>query len=272
VCLTGDGGDELFAGYETYVADTMHHLTRRSPLFVGRGAAAAVRRFLPVSFDRVSFDYKVRQFVSGHALSAGRAHYHWRTIFSRQEQEQLLEADVWRAVAPFDAYAEFQRFEQQVAECHYLNRASYVDLKTWLVDDILVKADRASMAHSLELRAPFLDHRIVEFAAALPPQWKLRGLNKKRVLKLSQRGRVPADVLQRRKQGFNAPVSHWLMSSFKDEFQALTERRQPLPLFNPSFVRRLWDDHQQRRADHGHKLLGLINLQLWIRHVGAVFN
>ena len=147
---------------------------------------------------------------------------------------------------PFDSFAAFDR---ELEDADYLQRAQYVDLKTWLVDDILVKADRASMAHGLELRAPFLDYRVVEFAASLPVEWKLKGFKKKHVLKVSQQGRLPQSVLSRPKQGFNAPVAHWLLATFKDKFRALTlGDGGSLPLFNRAAVERLWQSHLAGRA------------------------
>ncbi len=267
VCLAGDGGDEVFAGYETYLADRFHHWSRWLPRPLFSVAAAVTGAVLPVSFDKVSLDYKVRQFLGARGLSDSRAHYHWRTIFSDAEKAELLHPDVRAAVLQHDPYDEFARFDRELADQDYRSRALYVDLKTWLVDDILVKADRASMAHGLELRTPFLDYRVVEFAAALPVEWKLHGLQKKYVLKLSQRGRVPAAVLHRRKQGFNAPVSHWLLASFRSEFEAMmiAEEGGGLPILNRHFVRRLWDEHAAGIRDHGLRLLGLITLQLWCR-------
>ena len=266
VCLTGDGGDEVFAGYETYVADKLHHLTQWVPAPIARGAAGVARRLMPVSFDKVSFDYKVRQFVSGQMLPSARAHYHWRTILSDEEKRDLLHPDIRSTVMASDPFDEFAKFDQEMGSAHYLRRAQYVDLKTWLADDILVKADRASMAHGLELRAPLLDYRIVEFAASLPVEWKLKGFQKKHVLKLSQRSRLPQSVLSRPKQGFNAPVAHWLLATFKDTFRPLTlDDGDIVPLFDRTFVQRLWDSHLAGESDQSHKLLGLINLKLWLR-------
>ncbi|HJU43109.1 MAG TPA: asparagine synthase (glutamine-hydrolyzing) [Vicinamibacterales bacterium] len=267
VCLAGDGGDEVFAGYETYVADRLHHWSRWVPKPVMRAVAAATGAVLPVSFDKVSLDYKVRQFLGAHGCSDAEAHYHWRRIFSEREKQELLHPDVRAAVAQHDPFDEFARFDRELAGADYLSRSLYVDLKTWLVDDILVKADRASMAHGLEIRTPFLDYRVVEFAAALPAEWKLHGLDKKYVLKLSQRDRVPAPVLRRRKQGFNAPVAHWLLASFRTEFEAMmtSETANGTPLLNRAFVKKLWDEHVAGRRDNGHRLLGLITLQLWCR-------
>jgi len=271
VSLSGDGGDELFGGYETYVADTLHHLTRRVPAPLVRSIATIADHFVPVSFAKVSADYKLRQFLSGHGYSDARAHYHWRTIFSEDEKRQLLSPPIWREVSCHDPFEEFQRFDRDVKGCHYLNRASYVDIKTWLADDILVKVDRASMAHGLEVRAPFLDHRVVEFAASLPADWKLRGLRKKFVLKASQAGRLPDRTIHRRKQGFNAPVSHWLMSALSQRVEQLAGTGGS-DLFDARFVRQLWDDHLQRRRDNGLKLLVLINFQLWSTHFEPGWN
>ncbi len=264
VCLTGDGGDEVFGGYDTYVADQLHHLGQRLPTAIPAAAEAMVRRFLPVSHDRVSVDYRIRQFLAGHRLTPARAHYHWRTIFSEEQKRELLQPHVWAQVSLHDPATEFERFDRELDGVHYLNRAAYVDIKTWLADDILVKADRTSMAHGLELRAPLLDYRIVEFAASLPVSWKIRGLSKKRILRHSQRSRLPEAVLKRRKQGFNAPVSHWLLGTFRKEFERLTTDPPGAPLFNRGYVERLWREHAARTADHGHRLLGLINLQLWL--------
>lgn len=263
VALAGDGGDEIFAGYETYAADKIHHWTRWLPAWTTRLMYRAVNRWLPVSYGKVSFDYKLRQFLQGHALPAPRAHYHWRTIFSDADKRTLL-APAYQAIIAADAFTHFAAHQQAVAACHYLDQAMYVDLQTWLVDDILVKADRMTMAHALEGRAPLLDYRIVEFAAALPVDLKLKAFQKKYVLKASQAGRIPRAILDRRKKGFNAPVAHWLGSSLRDRFRDLTlTSARARCLFNPAAVEQLWTEHEARVQDHSLKLLGLINLLIW---------
>lgn len=186
VCLSGDGGDEVFAGYETYTADKIHHLTQWIPGWLSRGMYHAFSRLWPVTYDKVSFDYKVRQFLEGHAYSAPRAHYHWRTIFSKGEKLSLLPESL-HYILEDDPYTHFLKFDQEVKDCHYLDRGMYVDIKTWLVDDILVKVDRATMAHALEARAPLLDYRVVEFAASLPVDLKMKMFKKKYIFKKSQK-------------------------------------------------------------------------------------
>ncbi len=268
VALSGDGGDEIFAGYETYTADRIHHLTRWIPRWASGGLCRAIDWWLPVSFDKVSLDYKIRQFLLGHAYEAPRAHYHWRTIFPEEEKETLLPASLRQQMREADAYQHFRKFDQDVADCHYLDRAMYVDIKTWLVDDILVKVDRSTMAHALEARAPFLDYRLVEFAASLPVDLKMKGFQKKYLLKKSQAGRLPDFVLQRKKQGFNAPVSHWLTTSLSEQYRGMTISNTQ-SFFNPAYVEKLWDEHAHRQRDNSFKLLTIINFHLWAQEYGA---
>jgi asparagine synthase (glutamine-hydrolysing) len=267
VCLSGDGGDEVFAGYETYTADRLHHLVRGLPSWFIQSLGRAFDRLWPVSYDKVSFDYKVRQFLEGAAYPPMRAHYHWRTIFSEQEKSALLPVSLQR-ITQADPFTHFSAYEKDVADCHYLDRGMYVDIKTWLVDDILVKADRATMAHALEARAPFLDYRVVEFAASLPVNLKMKAFQKKYLLKRSQRERLPARVLHRAKQGFNAPVAFWLAEGMRERYSNLiVSPDSPVP-FNREYVERLWTEHETRIQDHSLKLLALISFQLWCQNFG----
>ncbi len=268
VCLSGDGGDEIFAGYETYKADKVHHWIQKLPGWFMHSLGHAFERFWPVSYDKVSFDYKVRQFLGGSTLPPDRAHYHWRTIFSNQEKTELLQTGA-REILEADPFMSFQAFDRELKDSHYLDRAMYVDIKTWLVDDILVKVDRSTMAHGLEARAPLLDYRIVEFAASLPVNLKMKAFTTKYLFRKSQKDRLPGFVLKRAKQGFNAPVSHWMIKDLRDRFSDLTLNAKEDGLaFNPAFVNRLWDEHGKKVQDHSLKLLSLINLQLWCREYG----
>lgn len=267
VALSGDGGDELFAGYETYVANRLHGMLAQLPAALPRAARWVAERILPASRAKVSFDYKVKKLLAGSHLASGRAHFFWRTIFSQEEHKSLF-PDFAQQLESVDAYPYFERFENEVAACHPLDRASYVDLKTWLPDDILVKVDRMSMAHSLEARAPFLDHRLVELAAGLPPGWKLKGWEKKYLLKKSQARHLPRAITHRKKAGFNAPVAHWLAGDWQS---LLTTERwsRPSPALPVAHkvVLRMAEEHRQGKADHSLKLLSLIHLRLWAERI-----
>jgi len=264
VCLSGDGGDEVLAGYETYTADRIHHLMSWMPAWFTQSVSRAFDRFWPVTYDKVSFDYKVRQFLEGAAYSPMRAHYHWRTIFSEEEKRALLPGPFQR-IMEADPYSHFMAFDREVMDCQYLDRAMYVDIKTWLVDDILVKVDRSTMAHALESRAPFLDYRLVEFAASLPVGLKMKAFNKKYILKKSQRERLPKWVIRRSKQGFNAPIAIWLAGEMRDQYSRLISSQDGPILFNHDYVEKLWSEHENKVQDHSLKLLAMINFQLWCK-------
>lgn len=264
VALSGDGADEIFLGYPTYNADVLHRWS--SPLL--RPLQPTLTKLvdkLPVSFAKVSFDYKARQWVSGLNLNPTDAHGHWREIFAQTQARQVLSDDVLQTI---DFGASSRASAQHLAEvggCHYLDQASYVDIKTWLPDDILVKVDRATMAHSLEARAPFLDHRIVEFAASLPVNHKLNLGVGKRVLRTAQRHRLPSVTLQRSKRGFNAPVSAWFNGPLKEKVYDTLHHAALDSLINRVYLDRIMNEHTNNETDHGLKLLSLYSLSRWLQ-------
>jgi asparagine synthase (glutamine-hydrolysing) len=264
VCLSGDGGDELFAGYPTYAADRLRHLTAWVPGPVTRQLAQLAGRVMPVRHAKVGFGYKLQQFLRGHALPAQRAHYSWRTIFSDVLKREVLAPEVRAEVMSTDPCATFDDYFRDVADCHYLDQAMYVDIKTWLADDILVKLDQTTMAHALEARLPLLDYRLVEYTASLPASWKYRGLEQKHIFRLSQRHRLPGAVLRRRKTGFNAPVSQWLSGSLLEVAREATRGRQMNMWFDIATIDKMWANHLSKRNDFGLHLFGLACLGLWL--------
>jgi len=263
VALSGDGGDELFGGYETYLADRLARPLASVPGPFWRAAARMADQFLPVSFNKVSWDYKARHFLRGLSHGWPGAHGAWRTIFDTHDQVKLLRPEV-RLAAACDLYEDTHAAYAEVPGTHFLNRAMFTDIRTWMADDILVKVDRMAMAHGLEVRAPFLDHRIMELAASLPSSWKLKGRRTKHILKESQRNRLPPAVLARRKLGFNAPMSHWLLGPLRPFAR---ERLASSTLDNwvsRQEVDRLWEEHESHRRDNGFKLFGLMTLSAWL--------
>lgn len=207
VALSGDGADELLAGYPTYGADRYYRSYRRVPGFAQHIARWLADRTLKPSYRKVSFDYKVRQFLASHGMSPERAHYWWRVVFPDRDKARLLSGDAKAALGDYDPFDAFAAAFDRVPDAGFLDRCLYVDSVTWLPSDILVKVDRTSMAHGLEVRAPFLDHRLVEFCARLPEDLKMRGARQKVMLRDAFRGRLPDDVLDGKKRGFNAPTT-----------------------------------------------------------------
>ncbi|AVM75573.1 Asparagine synthetase [glutamine-hydrolyzing] 1 [Magnetospirillum gryphiswaldense MSR-1] len=206
VALTGDGADEILAGYPTYRANSYHKVVRRLPRGVMGGLSRMANHMLRPRYRKVGWDYKVRQFLRGHALSPEQAHYSWRTVFSEAEKHQLMGAELVRSCRGYDPFTTFAEAFAKVQGANFLDQSLFVDTKTWLQDDILVKADRASMAASLEIRSPFLDHRLVEFTARLPVSAKMDLRRQKIILKDVMKDILPDRVMRRRKAGFNAPT------------------------------------------------------------------
>lgn len=261
VSLSGDGGDELFGGYITYQADRYYQYIQYLPLSV-RKTLVKLSKFLPTSFNKVSLDYKIKQFLHGSLLNMQNAHLSWREIFSKDQKKHLFHSD-HHALLSNDPYEKSLRWFQDVNDCHYLDQVMYVDMKTWLVDDILLKVDRASMTHSLEVRAPFLDHRLVEFAAKIPVNYKIQQNNGKRILKTSQAKQLPASVLCQPKRGFNSPISYWLSHELFEMGYEITTSQHLVQWFNKSAIEKLWFDHRKGVCDNGYRLFNLLCLGLW---------
>lgn len=260
VVLSGDGGDECFGGYETYLADKAQRLYARLPRWVHTGIVTPALRRLPVTHRKVSWDYKLRQFAA-HAYQAPEmAHYGWRTMFSEVEKQDLMTPDVYRSLDGYRPADAFREHYGAVPHASPLNRLMYVDMKTWLCDDILVKVDRAAMAHGLEARVPLLDRHVVEFGMTLPERLKVRGVRTKYLLKRAMRSALPAAVPGRAKRGFNAPVSTW-MSTWQTA--GIAELAATVLPAAPRQWDRLVRSHAAGRADEGHRLWNLFVLGLW---------
>jgi asparagine synthase (glutamine-hydrolysing) len=259
VALSGEGGDELFGGYYTYAADL---LAERAG-WTARFLRPVVER-LPSSSARASFDYKAKRFVRAAHLPPLERHHGWKEIFSPDARAELTGRD---ALDPVDLLRD--RFEE-TGGAELLARLQDVDLGTYLVDDLLVKTDRASMAHSLEARVPFLDSVVTNFALSLPSRHKVRGLRKKVLLRKAAEPLVPGELLRRRKRGFSIPAAAWLRGELepfaRETLSPETLRRQGF--FRPEVVTRLLDDHVAGREDLSRQLWGLLAFTLWHeRHV-----
>jgi asparagine synthase (glutamine-hydrolysing) len=265
VVLSGEGGDELFGGYETYSADLL--ATRVGPL--AARAAPLVER-LPSSNARVSLDYRAKRFARAAALPPLERHHGWKEIFSAEQRTALL-AEPWRAPG-FDPLRAWRARFDETAGAPLLARLQDVDLGIYLADDLLVKTDRMSMAHSLEARVPFLDPVVAELALALPTKLKVRGLAKKRLLRRAAAALVPPEILKARKRGFSIPAAAWLRGELEPMARELLapERTRAQGFFDPATVTALLDDHVARREDYSRQLWGLMSFTLWADQVTRV--
>jgi asparagine synthase (glutamine-hydrolysing) len=258
VALSGEGGDELFGGYYTYAADL---LALRVGRFT-RGVRPLVER-LPSSSRRASFDYKAKRFVRGAGLPPLERHHAWKEIFSPDLRAELTGRRL--AFDPVDLMR--ARFEETEG-AELLTRLQDVDLGTYLVDDLLVKTDRASMAHSLEARVPYLDPVVSGLALALPTRLKVRGLRKKVLLRKAAAPLLPRRIVYGRKRGFSIPAAAWLRGELepfaRDVLAPDTLRRQGF--FRPELVARLIDRHVAGEEDLSRQLWGLLAFTLWHQH------
>jgi asparagine synthase (glutamine-hydrolysing) len=259
VVLSGEGADELFGGYYTYVAD------RLAPRIGGAAARLAplVER-LPSSNARASFDYRAKRFVRAAARPPLEAHCGWKEIFSPDARAELLDRAAGSA-APADPMDGYRARYAETAGAEPLARLQDVDLGLYLVDDLLVKTDRASMAHSLEARVPFLDPVVAELAHALPARSRVRGLAKKRLLRRAVAPLLPDAVVNGRKRGFSIPAAAWLRGELEPMARDLLapEALRRDGWFDPAAVTRLLDRHVAAQEDHSRQLWGLLSFTLW---------
>ena len=260
VALSGEGADELFGGYLTYQADRLARPFRMVPKQVRRAMLGALDRYMPVSDEKISLEYKLKRWIDGSLLDPDEAHFFWNGTFSPEQRRQIC---------PGSNGSGLRRLvdELGIARRGVVNRYLRVDQSFYLADDILYKTDRMSMAHSLEVRPPFLDHRIVEFAAALPDRLKIRGLSQKFLLKELMRGKLPEAVLRRKKTGFDIPTHDWFRGVLRGLLMdTLTpEAISATGLFDADAIHALIRDHMERRINIGYHLWGLLTLFLWMK-------
>ena len=260
VALSGEGGDELFGGYYTYVADRLaERVGGLAPL-----ARPLVER-LPSSSARASFDYRAKRFVRGAHLPPLERHHAWKEIFSADARAALTGRR--SAFDPLDLYR--ARFAETEGS-ELLARLQDVDLGLYLVDDLLVKTDRASMAHSLEARVPYLDPLVAGFALSLPDRMKVRGLRKKVLLRRAAAPLLPRRIVYGRKRGFSIPAAAWLRGELepfaRETLSAANLERQGF--FDPAAASRVLDAHVSGHEDFSRQLWGLLAFTLWYeRHV-----
>ncbi|NJN98124.1 MAG: hypothetical protein HC875_30590 [Anaerolineales bacterium] len=266
VALSGDGADEILAGYETYQAFYAQQLYRLLPGFFRRRVVHPLVHLLPVSDNKVSFDFKLKRFVNSAELDPDAAHASWRIIFDESAKRSLYNPDIQAALnglSTLDLYrGAFAKTDAQ----HPLHRMLYVDTRFYLPNDMLVKVDRMSMAHSLEVRVPYLDHEVVEFAAAMPPWLKLKNYRHKKYLLKAILGQyLPANLLWRKKQGFNVPKGIWLKNELKEfAFDHLSPHLiKEMGLFQPEAIQKILQAHTSGQYDYSHQIWGLLSLSLW---------
>ena len=268
VALGGDGGDELFAGYDPFAAIGPARLASMVPAPLRRALAAAVG-LLPSSERNMSLDFRLKQFLKGMDFPPQERNQAWLGAFVPAEQSSVLARDVAASVCGFDPMVDVR---DELAPREFrdeVDRMSYFYLKFYMAGHILPKVDIASMSNSLEARAPFLDTALAEFACGLPSDMKLRGGTRKWLLKRMLRRRLPAHILDRPKKGFGIPLNKWLKGGLREMMEDCLDqgalRREGL--FDPAGVRALVDEHVGGARDNRKQLWTLVVFSMWKRSV-----
>ncbi len=266
VALSGDGGDENFAGYRRYWFDLRENFVRSLvPGFLRRAIFGTLGRLYPKA-DYLPQVFRGKAFISNVAREPAAAYFHSMTAFKEGEKDLVLRPEVVRELAGYSTFDAFRKcYGESNAEDH-LSRLLYLDIKTYLCDDILAKVDRASMAVSLEVRCPVLDHVFMEKAARVPSALKIVGREKKWIFKKALERLLPPEVLYRPKMGFAMPVEEWLRGDLRDfAAELLLESEGTRAFFRREHVEKLWSKHQSGIRNHQSELWILMMFNLWHR-------
>ena len=265
VALSGDGGDELFAGYDWYMAAKLDRTYRKFPEIFKKQWLPTLVQFFPPSAQKKGLINKCKRFVHGASLDPSLQHFRWNLYLTDRQKRVLYSKALKREL---ESRGPFSPFVEYLNRHHYADplwQQQFADTKTFLVDDILVKVDRMSMAHSLECRNPFLDYRLVEFAFALPSRLKLNGFQTKYILKRCMAHKLPKAIQNRKKEGFSIPMKNWLRGELRPMLEHVLSSRKIKEegFFNPDFVEKLKFDHLKGLSNNSHLLWSLMTFHIW---------
>ena len=265
VVLSGEGADELFAGYPTYIGNKVHGWYTALPRALRGPLVSGIRKLLPVSMGNVNPDYLLSRFAAAAERDLVERHHAWFGGLRPERHGEILSRRLVDALGDDDPFAAARQRLAGKDLPDNLSKLLYMDFTMYLQDDLLTKVDRSSMLASLEARAPFLDHELAEFVAGIPSRLKLRGITTKAILRRAVGRRLPSAVLKRRKRGFNIPFSRWLLHGLGEQLRGRfsDERVTARGLLDPGGLALLIDEHMSRRTDHRKPLFSLLALDLW---------
>lgn len=267
VALNGDGGDESFAGYERYAAMLAAEAYRRWPGFIRKPLLEWPISLFPVSEIKRSTVRSAKRFLQAVPLQKNERYFQWMSVFGASTKSGLYTSEFAAGVSEAKAIGYIDHWFDQANGSGLLDAALLTDQMTYLPNDLLVKVDIASMANSLEARSPFLDHKVIEFAASLPEKIKMWRLRPKSLLKKVASTLVPSDVVYRRKMGFGVPISSWFRGEMREFVRAtlLSERSLKRGIIREEVLKQYVDEHIKGERDHGSQIWTLLMLELWFQ-------
>ncbi len=266
VVLSGEGGDEIFAGYETYSAYKASQRFKRVPRLIRQLLVAPFVNSLPVSDKKLSLEFKMKRFIGGQDLTPELAHLWWRIVLTEAQKLEMYTTEVLEQFVPLASGRFFVEEFKRVRAVDDLSRIMQIDSSIFLPDDLMIKNDRMSMAHSLEARVPMTDTELVRFMATVPPRIKFPGLRKKNIMRRAMKGILPPEILNKKKVGLEMPYSRWFKNELKDLIRHYLGPKNisDWGLFKPEVVNVLVDDHMTGRRDNGRALWGMLNYMVWL--------
>ena len=267
VALSGIGGDEAFGGYPRYIGLQVARYYEKLPLFVRKNILLKIAEQFPESTASVNIMGRFKRFARGGILPADKRYLSWISFFNTDFYNKLFTDKLKKELSMSDPFQIHREFLNQKKTAEFLNRVFYLDVKTYLADDLLAMGDRMSMANSLELRIPFCDHKLLEFSASIPYSTKIEGFRLKYLLKRAVSQLLPKEIITKRKQGFMIPLGSWLQTELKDLTLDLLSKRsvKKRNYFNWECVQWMLREHYEGRQNFADQIWALMTLEIWHR-------
>ena len=264
VALGGDGGDELFCGYDTFLAHRLAGLYEKVPSFIRKVLAKSVR-MLPTSHSNMSLDFKLKKSTKDFEGNPDYRNQRWLGAYGVDDRRNLFNKEVWEAVGHKNVYEDIDRYLREADSRDTFDRLGLVYERMYMMDQVLVKVDRASMMHALEVRAPFLDTLVVDLANHMPWNFKLRRTERKYILKKLMEGKLPREIIYRKKKGFGIPIGAWMKGEMRPMLEEHLGRDSldTIGIFNTEYVSKLLADHVEGKCDNRKQLWTLLVFVLW---------
>ena len=268
VAVGGDGGDELFCGYDTFLAHRLSRLYEILPKALRHRIIAPIMLNLPTSYKNMSLDFRIKKFISGFEGDRAYRNQRWLGAFDREGRKLLFLPEIY---SRFDKENEFDDIDRYVADADskdFFDELCLLYERMYMMDQVLVKVDRASMMNSLEVRAPFLDTRVVDLANHMPSSFKIKGLERKHILKKLMSYKLPKDIVYRKKKGFGMPIGEWISGGLKSKVEDFLGEGSisRMGLFDHKTVRALLDEHYSGKKDNRKQIWTLFVFSMWWRN------